>query len=213
MINCLYINLDHRIDRNKEMISQFNDISNQINLQRFSAIYHKPGFIGCTKSHIKCIEHAKEMKWEYVVILEDDFELIVSPQYFLNKINEVLTKSWDVMMLSGVIYSPVIAFDGIAKVSNVQTSAGYIIRARYYDVLLQNFNDGLKLLSNNYNNYSLYALDQYWKILQQKDKWYISVPILGKQRSGFSDIEQIHVNYDVYFLDSTFNKEHIHNLT
>jgi len=36
----------------------------------------------------------------------------------------------------------------------------------------------------------MYAIDQYWKHLQAKDKWYCVVPSLMIQRPSYSDIDK-----------------------
>src|SRR3989304_707756 len=40
--------------------------------QRFSAIKHEYGGLGCTLSHIALLEMARDNRLEYIVILEDD---------------------------------------------------------------------------------------------------------------------------------------------
>jgi len=42
---------------------------------------------------------------------------------------------------------------------------------------------------------SLYAVDQYWKRLQEKDNWLCVDPMLFKQRASYSDIENKDVAY------------------
>jgi len=44
-----------------------------------------------------------------------------------------------------------------------------------------------------------YCLDQYWKLLQKKDNWYIVHPALCIQASGFSSICNQEVDYEKYF--------------
>ena len=205
MIHTLYINLEQRSDRNTMMKNQFRDISGIINLERMNAIHNPTGLLGCVLSHIECVEHAKKMNWDSVLILEDDFELIVPPIYFLNRIKLLLSKSWDVMLLTGFVRTKVMPKDEMCKIDNTQAACGYIVRSHYYDTLLKNFRDGYTNLVNTKNE-PVYAIDQYWKNLQKVDSWYISCPILGKQRPGFSDIVKKSVNYDDYFLKSSFNK-------
>ena len=43
-----------------------------------------------------------------------------------------------------------------------------------------------------------YAIDQYWKILQKKDNWFIVNENIGYQAAGYSDIEKIDVDYTSY---------------
>ena len=48
----LYINLDKRTDRKEAM----ENILKDYDYERVSAIEDQDGYIGCAKSHIKCIE-------------------------------------------------------------------------------------------------------------------------------------------------------------
>jgi glycosyl transferase family 25 len=41
-------------------------------LERVEAVERKPGYIGCTLSHMKCLELALERGYDWVLILEDD---------------------------------------------------------------------------------------------------------------------------------------------
>ncbi|MBM3856794.1 MAG: hypothetical protein FJ390_02385 [Verrucomicrobia bacterium] len=43
-----------------------------IDCERFSAIQHERGALGCTLSHLTLIARAKEKGWPYVMVLEDD---------------------------------------------------------------------------------------------------------------------------------------------
>ena len=204
MINCLYINLNERTDRNAQLLEQFKDMSG-LNLIRFSAIRNSYGPLGCSLSHIGCIEQAKQNGWDQVLILEDDFELLVNPNIFINAINKGNGQQWDVMLLTGFLREMSINSNEMYKVTNAQTAVAYIVKAHYYDRLLDNFRSGYNLLLANPSMHPAYSLDQYWKHLQQVDSWYIQVPILGKQRASFSDITNMYKDYDDYYLRSQFN--------
>ena len=42
-----------------------------------------------------------------------------------------------------------------------------------------------------------YSNDEAWKLLQEKDKWFVFNPRLGKQRPGYSDNEKKFIDYDL----------------
>jgi hypothetical protein len=44
-------------------------------------------------------------------------------------------------------------------------------------------------------NQASYAIDQYWKLLQRVDRWYLIVPISVIQRPDYSDISGQQVDY------------------
>jgi hypothetical protein len=54
---------------------------------------------------------------------------------------------------------------------------------------------GLLKLMKNPNNHFYFAIDKYWFQLQEKDNWYLIVPLTVVQLEGFSDIEQREINY------------------
>lgn len=206
-----YINLEHRVDRKSEFISQFNDISDQVQLNRFNAINKSPGYLGCTLSHIECIKNAIENKLDYLILCEDDFELTVSPSVFIERIKSALNYDWDTLVLTGFLReSSGNTENNMARITNIQTTTGYIVRSHYFKTLLNNFQDGYANLVKYPHLYSTYGLDQYWKNLQKIDKWYVSSPLLGKQRVGYSDIELKNINYDNYFVNSEHNRKLVH---
>tara|TARA_Y200000002_G_scaffold372889_1_gene371248 strand:- start:1350 stop:1535 length:186 start_codon:yes stop_codon:yes gene_type:complete len=45
--------------------------------------------------------------------------------------------------------------------------------------------------------YNKYAIDQYWKKLQKKDKWYLIN--IAKQRESYSDITHDHPDFSSLF--------------
>ena len=72
--NTLFINLTHRTDRLSHILDQFNGLG--ITGERVDAIQNSNGAIGCTLSHIKCLEMAIERNYEQVFICEDDITFL-----------------------------------------------------------------------------------------------------------------------------------------
>ena len=70
----LVINLKHRIDRWKHTLIEFEKLGLIAN--RFDAIKNQDGRIGCTMSHIKCLEYAIENDLDYILISEDDITFL-----------------------------------------------------------------------------------------------------------------------------------------
>jgi len=193
-----YINLDTRVDRKNQIENEFKK-QDFINFNRFNAIKNKKGYIGCSKSHLECLKIAKQNKYPNVIIFEDDFEFLVGKKEFHNILNHLLNIDYDVFILS---YNTSLknikkTKDAlINKIKNTQTASGYIVNEKYYDILIKNFEDGLYLLETT-DKYSKYAIDQYWKQLQEKDKWFCYIKRIGKQRESYSDIEKRNVKYKV----------------
>lgn len=209
MIHGFYINLDHRTDRRSHIETQFTDISGQIRLLRFPAMPHTFGAVGCSHSHIACLKIAQQCEWESVLILEDDFELFGSAEDFYQNITMHMEKEWDVLLLSGWVRDKTAEIhDGRMRVTDCQSAVAYIVRKHYYTTLLANYQESVHYLENLGKVCEpSYAIDQYWKHLQRKDKWYICAPILGKQLCGHSDIVGHNINYDDYFMNSEWNRD------
>ena len=188
----IYINLDESKDRLLKLQNEFlNGIQND-KITRFSAIKNNKGAIGCTQSHIKFLKLAIENGYENVMIIEDD-AMWYNFKY-IQKLNDIITKEYDVIVLGGTF--PV--YNNITyELESCQAANAYIVSKHYLQKLKENFEEGLRLLILT-DNYPKYALDQYWKVLQKTDNWFI-IPELIIQRPGFSTIENKYVDYTNYY--------------
>lgn len=193
--NCIYINLEHRIDRKENIINQFNKLN--IPIKRFNAIKNKFGAIGCSLSHLKCLAIAKENKWEHVMIVEDDIYFLDPEQFKINLDNFLKSNiDFDVLLISGNNFTPYVKVNEYClKVNNCQTTTGYIVKNNYYDTLIQNIKEGVLYLMKQPYNHRYYAIDVWWKQLQKKDNWYLLIPLNVIQMVGYSDIEKKVTNY------------------
>jgi GR25 family glycosyltransferase involved in LPS biosynthesis len=199
----LYINLESRPDRLKHVTEELKKMN--IEAERINAIKMADGAIGCTLSHIRCLELAKERQYPYVFIMEDDITFL-NP----NLLNENLVKfqenpelkNWDVLIIGGNNCPPYMKItDYCIRVANNQTTTGYIVKSHYYETLIQNFKESAQKLMRNPNNKREYALDMYWKRLQQTGIWLMIIPATVTQYQDYSDIEKRVVNYNHLMLD------------
>jgi GR25 family glycosyltransferase involved in LPS biosynthesis len=198
----LYINLENRKDRLKNIETQMKNMG--IKGERVNAVHMADGAVGCTLSHIRCLEMAKARGWPYVFICEDDI-LFLNPQLLkenLQKFSENTSISWDVVILGGNNCPPYNRVaDYCIRVYNNQTTTGYIARSSYYDTLIANFKESANQLMRSPHMRKQYALDIYWKQLQQKYAWYMITPPTVIQCTDYSDIEKREVNYSGLMLD------------
>lgn len=203
MDNVVYINLSYRLDRKIHAEAQFSKLG--VNAIRMVAVNKLDAAIGCTLSHIKCIELAQKNNWSTVCICEDDI-LFTDPDLLTTQLNRFLKSDikWDVILLGANIAPPFEKNEFYIKVANAQTTTGYIVAQHYYDTLLTNFKEGMNLLLQNPTNKKCYAIDMYWKQLQ-KDNWFIMYPLTVAQVASYSDIEGRVVNYGKYMLDDKSN--------
>ena len=200
----IYINLEHRKDRLKHVQQELAKLSIPNNGVRFNAVKTANGAVGCTISHIKCLEQAKEQGLPHVFICEDDI-CFKDPKLLLHnaaRFHAVFADAWDVLIVGGNNLPPYKQFgDFCAQISNCQTTTGYIVKQHYYDTLIDNFREGLKKLMENPTNKREFAIDIYWKRLQTSNRWYIVLPLTVHQLEGYSDIEERDTDYRGLMLD------------
>jgi GR25 family glycosyltransferase involved in LPS biosynthesis len=200
----IYINLEHRKDRLAHVQHELAKLGVPNNGVRFNAVKTANGAIGCTISHIKCLEQAKSQNLPQVFICEDDI-CFKDPKLLLQntaQFNAVFDNAYDVLIIGGNNLPPHKQFgDFCAQISNCQTTTGYIVKQHYYDTLINNFREGLKKLMENPTNKREFAIDIYWKRLQTSDRWYIVLPLTVHQLEGYSDIEERDTDYRGLMLD------------
>lgn len=185
----LVINLKERTDRLEHIWEELNRVNMPPKkVEVIEGIPMDPGFMGCTKSHLKCLKLAREKQYKNVLILEDDFTIFDVDEFrhaFSTKITE-FGEHWDVIMLSACIlaktpYSPF--FD---KISAAQTCSGYLVNHCFYDTLIQNFEECLVVKG---------YCDHYWKQLQPISRWFSFCPLLGYQYPNYSNNEKRFINW------------------
>jgi len=203
-IPVIYINLEHRKDRNESVLKELSKI-NISNLQRFNAVKTENGAIGCSLSHIKCLEIAIKNDYQYIMVCEDDIE-ILNPELFTENINKFLNSklNWDVVLIAGNNMVPYnFVTDYCIKIYNCLTTTGYIVKNNYFSTLLNNYKEGVRNLMKDQAN-SSFKIDKHWQILQNRDNWYMIIPPTIIQKEDYSDIEKKVTNFRNYMLN--FNK-------
>lgn len=196
-----YINLENRPDRREHAEQELPKIGLK-NPQRFEAIQMEIGAIGCSLSHLKCLEIAKENNWDHILICEDDI-VFLKPELFIQQMNSFLenNEDWDVVFLGGHNQQQYIYIDdSCVQVHKCQTTTGYLVKSHYYDTLIHTMKEGVDMFIKEPHNFHIYAVDKYWFRLQEIDKWYLIIPLTVTQKEDYSDIENKNVNYSRYLL-------------
>ena len=199
--HAFYINLDSRQDRKKHVENQLSKIG--IKAERFKAIKLENGALGCSLSHLKCLEIAKANNWPHILIVEDDI-LFLKPLVFVNQLNTFLHnhKDFDVLLVAGNNVPPFTVIDNsCVKVTKCQTTTGYLVQNHYFDTLIKNYRDGIQNLMKYPDKARYFAIDKYWFQLQEIDKWYLIIPLTVTQREDYSDIEKKSTNYTALMTD------------
>jgi glycosyl transferase family 25 len=190
----LYINLEERKDRKAQIKKELLKVMPKEKIFRFNAIKDSFGHIGCTKSHIACLEIAINNKYKNILIMEDD-AIFNNYEEGYKLLKKLAKNPYDVITLGNVGAE----FDKKTyKLKSGQTTTAYLVNSHYFQTLLDNYKEGLKLLQETFKM-EKYCLDQYWKLLQKKDNWFIVHPALCIQSAGFSSICNQEVDYKEYF--------------
>jgi len=196
----IYINLDYRQDRKEEIEKEIQKMDLTDKTERFSAIrVAELGILGCTKSHLAVLKLAKERGYKNVLVLEDDFEFTISKSEFEQNLSTFFDSriDYDVCMISYLLQkfeeneteSPY-----IGRVLEAQTASGYLVKAEYYDKMIELYEWACPLLETTKAHW-LYANDQCWKSLQIKDNWFYFKKRFGKQRASYSDNSMTFMDY------------------
>ena len=155
-------------------------------------------------SHLKILQTAKQNGWDHVLICEDDIQFL-EPTVFVNQLNSFLKNhqtDWDVVLLAGNNMPPYNKIDETCvKVFHCQTTTGYLVKSHYFDILINNYKEGIKKLIAEPNKHIFFAIDKYWIQLQQSDKWYLIIPLTVVQKVDYSDIEKRMTNYKKVMTD------------
>jgi GR25 family glycosyltransferase involved in LPS biosynthesis len=200
--NVFYINLTERADRRAQVEQQLSKVGLP-NFNRFNAIKLPNGALGCSMSHLKCLQLAKERNLDHILIVEDDI-IFLNPGIFIGQLNKFLqnNKEWDMLLIAGNNVPPYRVVDETCvQVSWCQTTTGYLIRKQYYDTLINNMKEGINMLIREPKNKIMYAIDKYWLSLQKKDMWLLLVPLTVSQREGYSNIENCVTNFTKIMID------------
>ena len=124
----IYINLDERKDRREQLETEFLHNIPSDKIMRFSAIKDVRGYIGCTRSHIACLDIAIKNNWNNVMIVEDDAMWNNFDEGYII-LQKIIKNPYDVITLGGVksIYD-----HNTYKLKSCQTATCYIVAQHYF---------------------------------------------------------------------------------
>lgn len=182
-----YINLDRRTDRRDQFEQEAKVM--KFSIERFPAVEHAVPAIGCTRSHLEVLKLAREKGYPCVAVFEDDFQCLVSPETLKNVIDS-FPEDYDVVMLDYYILQSEPYNDRFYRVFEAQAGSAYVVHSKFYDSLIANYEEAVRLFEENPHCHWLYINDQYWKRLQPISRWYASRIRIGRQRPGYSDLKQ-----------------------
>jgi hypothetical protein len=188
----LLINLDSRKDRLKEFNDEFNDWP--VPIERVSAVKYSPGWKGCSASHLKCLQLAKDRNYPWVLLLEDDCTLIPNAAIQFKALLPYLWKNkenWDLFYGGTALqkYQKRISYEPpVYEVSGLYTHFCLINKSAYNKIL----NDYPKTISEYTEPIDVFYRDNF--------RIWTTTPFFAKQRASNSDIEPGLKNYSNDFL-------------
>ena len=196
-----YINLKKRTGKNENTIEQLKRLGIK-SPNRFEAITHEIGIVGCVKSHIKCIEIAKERGYPFICIFEDDV-VFRNIKTCRNMINKYIDSDYDVLYIGCRVLNNKYEFitHELININSAWCNHAYIVKSHYYDTILKNFYDGMALKieagkeAHTKRRSEEYNIDVYCNSLQKVDKWYTFYPHFASQKNGYSDNFNVEINY------------------
>ena len=195
----IYINLDHRVDRNQQIIKELTTYFPDTHVIRLSAIYQPDnGAVGCLQSHIMMLKYAlHNFPGENVLFCEDDLKFLKNPKGYIHTLaNDDKFYNWNVVLLADNINkSKKTGNKKIVKVLDSQTSSCYLVKSDYIPEMLEIFEKYLGIYNATKIWKNSYCNDQSWKILQKKDNWYAFTDKIALQRESYSDILKKVVDY------------------
>lgn len=181
----LVINLDESSDRllrMRPMLERF--FSEQIPVHRLHALRRKSGALGCLLSHVAALCHG--IQDENLLILEDDFEFVVSPEQLnirLKEVRESFDDRWDVVVFGQYCtdWARVSGTSHLMRLFHNTTTSGYLINHKYIPTLLQLWTQHAAKVTGKKQLSHLENCDQVWTSLQENDTWLGFTQPLGQQ--------------------------------
>ncbi len=193
----IYINLDHRLDRNQQILSELNRLGvNPQKFHRLCGVYDQyNGIKGCLLSHIQALTLAEEKRWKKVLILEDDVFFVGGAEAIEKQLSKFFHESqekWDVFFLGGTYHEfNETSWEGFIRIQGSCCAHAYVVAGDYLEKLKACFASAYELIKEHlFKNQSLsYPLDTVWKVLQREDRWYAGKEQFAFQSVGASDID------------------------
>ena len=135
-LNKIVINLPERTDR-LERFKQESIFSDYIVMP---GIKDKPASKGIGKTHIKCVQLAKDNKWPYVLIMEDDLVYPAKEKTlpYIEKAFKEIPNNWDII-LGGVynLRAEVYVNKYWRRVGEFCALHWYIVNEKAYDTFMK----------------------------------------------------------------------------
>lgn len=179
----IYINLDARDDRKAHILRELS-IFKPEKITRMPAVIDKNPKLGCSKSHIKALEMARDNKYPNVLIMEDD-AMWTNVDVTYPILKRLLSQPYDGILLGTISGS---TFDeNTLRVTFGETTSGYIVKEPFYQKYIELYHNALSKLDPN-NNGAFVLADGLSNNAYKAGLWYVVHPSLVTQLPSYSNI-------------------------
>src|SRR5215469_8188092 len=187
------INLERRPDRWAKAQAQFQQ--HNIEVARWNAVdgatiqappnwRYLPGAYGCTRSHLDAVRHARAMKYESLLIFEDDVELHPELRSLFPGFMAQVPCDWEAIYFGGIHrLEPAAAGPNVVRLVETNSTYAYALRNTVFDAFL------------SINERACAPVDETAKTLQKQFKFYCFRPHLAWVARDYSDILGAEVNH------------------
>ena len=194
------INLDERTDRWEQAQKEFEKLG-ITHVNRFSAIKHEKGAIGCRESHLSIIKEAKKLGLSNVLIFEDDVLVLEDNITKINNsLSELKKTPWELFYFGATVDPNVgkltVVSPHLVKTNFAYTTHAYAINSNMFDFILE---------QAPYHG----IIDVFYnRGIVTRGQSYIINPMLCIQQESYSDIEKHHADYQwmIKFFNKALNK-------
>jgi glycosyl transferase, family 25 len=190
------INLRERADRMREFQAEAERM--QLDVERFDAIKKEDGILGCTLSHMVCLQQMLDDSLESMLVCEDDARFTVSRRE-LDVLVDVFLRDAraDVACLAfRSTHGRLQPYSSLyLRGYGIATTACYLVKPAAARDLVEMWDESVDHLVRGADPRE-YRSDAVWKHLQERRVFLVPVKRAVRQRWGFSDIERRDVSYD-----------------
>lgn len=179
-LNKLVINLPSRKDRLENVNRQLKGHEYTI----IEGVIDSKPLLGIARAHLNCIEYAKSMNWQEILIMEDDIVLRPNFEAHLNHCLYNMPANWEVLL--GGVYNK----KGLLKYNNWWDKIGEF-RGLHFYIVNQSAYD--KILS--YDPKDMQHIDAWMNRHGKRLNCYVTKKFVATQLSGFSDNVKANVDY------------------
>jgi len=195
-LQATYINLDSRTDRDSHIKKELKRMG-FVNHERFPAVSHENGAIGCTQSHLSITLKGIEKKSDYIFVFEDDARFICTKKKIKKVLFEFMNNSnLDVLCIgNNVIDKPTKISNLLSRTKNTQTTSCYVMKASAFNDYVKVLKEGLEMMRHGELHNGV--VDIVWKKIQTEYVFAIPNKKLLVQKRSYSNITNMIVDHVV----------------